>query len=54
MRPKRPQDVPTTDPVAIQVTLTERIDPAAADALWRIVLSASPESPNAGEGDVDG
>ena len=54
MRPTCPQDVHTADPVAIRVTLTERIDPAAADALWRIVLSASPESPNADEGDGDG
>ena len=38
MCPKRSQTDLTPDPIRLQVSLAERIDPAAADALWQIVL----------------
>ena len=40
MCPNRSQ-VPSPDPSLTRVSFTDRIDPAAADALWRIVLGQS-------------
>ncbi len=40
MRPERSQDTPPPDPIETRVTVGERIDPAAADALWRILFCA--------------
>jgi hypothetical protein len=36
--PDRSKLNPPTDPIRIRLDFGERIDPAAADALWRIVL----------------
>jgi len=38
MCPKCPLSDPPPDPIRLRVSLGERIDPAAADALWRIAL----------------
>jgi hypothetical protein len=48
MCPKRPQSEPPPDPLRLQVSLGERIDPAAADALWRIVLGGVEADPGGG------
>lgn len=38
MRPKDPDLDPLNQPVGLRVSIGERLDPAAADALWRLVL----------------
>ena len=48
MCPKCPQSDPSPDPIRLHVSVGERIDPAAADALWRIVLGGVEASPGGG------
>ena len=48
MRPKRPQSDPSPGPIRLQVSLGERVDPAAADALWQIVLGGVEADPGGG------
>ncbi|MEX1208663.1 MAG: hypothetical protein WEE36_08725 [Acidimicrobiia bacterium] len=53
MRPKRSKYKPRPQ-TGNRVRLGERIDPAAADALWRIVLGREPEEPGRLNGEADG
>lgn len=48
MCPQYPQSDPSPDPIRLRVDLSERIDPAAADALWRIVLGGVGADPGGG------
>jgi hypothetical protein len=48
MCPQHPQSDPALDPVRLHVSVGERIDPAAADALWRIVLGGVGADPGGG------
>ena len=50
MCPKRPQSDLSPDPIRLHVSLGERIDPASADALWRIVLWGVEADPGGGPG----
>jgi len=46
--PDRSKLNPPTDPIRIRLDFGERIDPAAADALWRIVLGGVEADPGGG------
>jgi hypothetical protein len=46
--PKCPHSDPSPDPIRLHVSFGERIDPAAADALWRIVLGGVEADPGGG------
>ena len=45
MCPRCPQTDPPPGPIRLRVTLGERTDPSAADALWRIVLGGVEADP---------
>ena len=47
MRPE-PLQAQTSEPVQLRLSLGERIDPAAADALWRLVLGGVEADPDGG------
>jgi len=48
MCPQDPHSDPSLDPIRLRVSVGERIDPAAADALWRIVLGGVEAVPGGG------
>ena len=51
MCPDRSTTNPPPDPIRVRLDFGERIDPAAADALWRIVLGASSQRPDQDKAD---